>query len=387
MNQLVLKNFGSVDNVRRYAGALRSSTRAISVGQDKDILKVDDKTGNWRFGQEDNATDYSDLWAVNPLSVQHGYIAFDNSDIAETVDGDKAEMLFPVTQDLPEYRDLPELYVRSSSKSKARGGGNPVVWKFQMALEMVCVEGPNKGAQVVFKPSSMGGLRCVRLITEEIARRFDAEETEDAEQCVPVVELDSRSYYNKSYGKDIFNPVMHIIEWAGLDDETFTAARQERDEEPKSKGKANGKSGGSKRVADNGEDRRTAAREDRKSERTARGEPVDKRRSAREEPEDDDAVDDSREEPRAQRGRATAEKPAEEPRGRRGARARDEDVEDVEEAPRGRGRARGGDEDDRPARGEARGARGRDAEDDRGAGRRGRRDDDTADEAPRRGRR
>lgn len=408
MNQLVVKSFGSVDAVRKYSGALRAATRGISAGNDRDILKIDDRNGDWTFGQDNTYVERDDLWAVNPLTIKHGYIAFDGGrDIAETKDGDRAEMLFSVTQELPEYDDLPELDIRSKK------GRDETKWKFQMAVELVCVEGPNKGAEVVYKPGSMGGLRAVRMIAEEIARRFD---DEDADTHVPVVELDSRSYHNKRYNKEVYNPLMHIIEWAGLDDTKFESAG--RDEEPKS-GKARGgkkdepRGNGRGRDGDDDEDRsasearRHNAREARKSEKDHKGEPVDRRR-----PRDEEAVED---EPKARRrgrdeedaeerpargGKRTEEEPRrrtakadveEEPRRRGGdgeprrGRDRDEERVETEDAPhrdetssRGRRGARDRDEDqddreDAKADDAPRSRRGRDEEDDRPAGPRGRR--------------
>lgn len=385
MNELVVRNFGGVEAVRRYAGALRQSTRRISAGMDdRDILKINDRDGEWTFGQEDTIVERDDLWAVNPLTIKHGYIAFDGKEVADDEDGNRAEIIMLVTDDLPEMDDLPELHMRKSSKRR----DDEPRWRFQMALELVCVEGPNQGAQVIYKPTSMGGLRVIRMVSEEIARRLD--DDSKAEKLVPVVELDTRAYHNKRYGKEIFNPVFHIVSWASLEDDTFTSNRAEEDEKPATKsrnGKANGKGRDAKRDDRDDDAPRARARDARKEERTAKGDKVDRRRAARDEDDRDDPVSpDEREEPRSRRGRDDDEprktreprEPEDAPRGRRG-RDRDEDVEKEPEAPRGRRAARDDDEDDRrsarrdkDADDAPRGRRGRDDEDDRPSGPRGR---------------
>lgn len=369
MNQIIVKSFGSVEGARKYAGALRSSTRHINAGgDDRDILKIDDR-GEWTFGQERTVVERDDVWAINPLTIRHGYIAFEGKEVCLDLDGDRAEMTMSVTQELPAYDQLPELDTRP------RKGDKPARWQFQMGLELVCVDGPNKGAEVAFKPCSMGGLRCIRLIAEEIARMFD---NVDGGKIVPVVELDSRSYVNKNYGKTIHNPIMHIVEWLGLDENTFATREEVKEDREHS----------SKR-----DDVRTAKRD----ERTAKGDKVDQRRR-REAPADDfairrsegmedaDAAEDVAEEPRRGRGRPRNEEAARRgaqpsdmeaearvrpalsadrevvedapvaSRGRRGARDRDETHGRTFEAPAdeadapARGRGRRDDEDDRPAR-------------------------------------
>lgn len=364
MNQIIVKSFGSVEGARKYAGALRSSTRHISTGSTRDILKIDEH-GEWHFGQDKTVVERDDVWAINPLTICHGYIAFENKKVAFDMDGEEAFISMSVTQELPEYDRLPELDTRP------RKGEDPAKWAFQMSLEMVCVEGPNKGAEVLYSPTSAGGLRIIRIVAEEIARKFD---DTDPGKIVPVVELDTaRSYVNKK-GKTIVPPAMHIIDWLGLDDDTFAAREEVK------------------------EDRDEPARGKRDVERTAKGDKVEQRRR-REAPADeaprrgaartvesDEAEDsDVAEEPRRGRGRPrndrdatpseveranirgevahrearqAREAPVEDApvasRGRRGARDRDEATADEADAP-ARGHSRRDDEDDRPARDSGRG--------------------------------
>lgn len=371
MNQLVLKQFGTAAAVARFAGALRASSRRLAAGGDTlPILKMDED-GYWSFGEENTAVERDDLWAVNPLTIKHGFIAFDGKQMAETVDGERAEILVSIDEEPPHPDDLPELYV----SAQARKRKETPQWKAFQAYEMVCVDGANKGAQVVYKPASMGGGRMCRMLGEEIARRYDDIEKSDA--IVPLIELDSRGYENQRHGKFIYNPTFHVGEWVSLDTDTFEPAEPEEREERPAKKVAKGKAAdkrSSRAQEPEDDDRPARARDARKGERTAKGEPVDKRRSARDEEPAEDAdfeeENDAKEAPRGRRGRDVEAKAERAPRGEvRGRRARDEEPEEdaVEDERPARGARRARDEEpaEEPRRG---GVRGRTAET-RGRGR------------------
>lgn len=360
MNELVVRNFGGVEAANAYKAALRRSIANISQGgDDTPILKIDKVHGDWSFGEDNTPVQRDDLWAVHPLDIKHGYVAFDGKNVAEDMDGQRAECLFPVTRELPRYDDLPELDVRA----KRKGNDNSGKWMFQMVIRLVCIEGGNKGAQVVYKPTSQGGLRMIGKLSAEILRAMD--EHEDG-AFVPVVELDNRPYESRTYGPQQ-QPLAHIVEFITLDADTFSSGRTEADDAPATKKVAGKKdSGSSKRDSGRGgrDDARESAREARREEKSRAGDKVDTRRSR--DAEDVDPVEDERGEERTR----TAVREEDDRRSRR--RGRDsgtdkvariarEDREREEAIPRGR-RARDEDvADDRPAR-DADAPRGRNAE-------------------------
>ena len=249
MNELVTKHFGSMEAVKNYAAATQRATEGIGGSMDgRDILRLDPEEGFFTFGQENTELDPTDYIAVHPFSLHHGYIAFDKKEIAYTVDGDPAEMLFPVTRHLPEFDDLPELEAPKKQRSSGRRGDDDrgPAWRYQLAMHFKIIEGPNAGVDLIYKPTSLGGQRMIRMLSDEITRRM----IDGAEDIVPIITLFSESYKSRTYGdKTIWNPKADIVEWAPLDSEELTAPV-----EPKAKA--------------------VAARKD---ERTAKGDKVDRR--------------------------------------------------------------------------------------------------------------
>jgi hypothetical protein len=324
MNELVLARMGGVDGVKHYVNALKAA--AVAGGGDgKPILKIDKRTGDWSFGEDDEPLRKGDLLAINPLSFHHGYIAFtEKGDRAETEDGQIADISCPISDPLTRMGDLPEL-----SQPKR---GKPTEWKFTMSVEMAVVEGPNKGAEVIYKPTSRGGLKFLRLVVAEIARRMEAGKNE----FVPVIELFHSTYEHKTYGTCV-NPEFEIVDWVTMDAETFDApvkdapkkgngkAIAKRRDEPEEDEQPRGRKGR--------EDRKTRdADEDEKPARNGRSD----RRARDEEPEEDDR----RPAARGRRARDDEDDEPEQPRQSSRAR-RDEEDEEENRGVRGKNAARG----------------------------------------------
>ena len=61
------------------------------VGGDKQFLKLDKGNGQWTYGQEETLVEDDALWAVNPASFEHGYIAWDNNQLVE------GEVMVPIS--------------------------------------------------------------------------------------------------------------------------------------------------------------------------------------------------------------------------------------------------------------------------------------------------
>src|SRR5688572_9915539 len=215
MNQVALTRFGGLDGAKKFAGALMNIGLMVGSDDGKPILKMS-KDGYWTFGQEEIELEEGDLLAINPASIKHGYIAFADDGPATTVDGDSAQIYQPITMPLPYVNELPEVEVIKGKRGKQDWTPH---WQFTLAFDAVVIEGPNTGAEMVYKPVSKGGLRMIRQIAEEIAKRLE----DGSDECVPVVELFSDHYDHKTYGKTYF-PVCEILEMMTLDDQTFSGA-------------------------------------------------------------------------------------------------------------------------------------------------------------------
>ena len=169
--------------------ALRNlETEVGSVGSA--ILKMD-KTGHWVFGADQTEAEEGSRWAVNPFSFVHGYIAWGDGDVL-------AEKMVSVTEPLPELPEPP--------KGAKKG------WEMQVGLSLQCLTGEDKGLDVRYTATSVGGKRAIQTLAAAIAQQVSVNQ----ERPVPVVELGKDHYQHKSYGR-IYTPVFKVVEWVSLD--------------------------------------------------------------------------------------------------------------------------------------------------------------------------
>jgi hypothetical protein len=183
--------------------SLSTALRAIQteVGDQSAILKMD-RVGTWIFGADATEVEEDSLWAANPFSFIHGYIAWGEGEVL-------SEKLVPITSPLPEVDEPPP--------------GAKKGWEKIIGLSLACISGADKGLNVRFSTTSVGGKRAVQALAAAIAKQVD----EDPNAPVPVVKLEKDHYQHKSYGK-IFVPVFNIVDWTSMDGE-----KVEEEEAPK----------------------------------------------------------------------------------------------------------------------------------------------------------
>ena len=172
------------------ATALRQIAPAAAGGTA--ILKMD-KTGHWVFGADQTEIDSDSLWAVNPFSFVHGYIAWGEGEVL-------GEKMTSITSALPELEAAP---------AGAKRG-----WEEQVGLSMKCVSGEDEGLEVRYTVTSVGGKRAVQAMGIKIAERVD----ENPESPVPVVSLGKEHYMHKSFGR-IYTPLFDVKKWIGMEGE------------------------------------------------------------------------------------------------------------------------------------------------------------------------
>ena len=170
--------------------ALRKVAPAAAAGTA--ILKMD-KTGHWVFGADQTEIDSDSLWAVNPFSFVHGYIAWGEGEVL-------GEKMTSITSALPELEAAP---------AGAKRG-----WEEQVGLSMKCVSGEDEGLEVRYTVTSVGGKRAVQAMGIKIAERVD----ENPESPVPVVSLGKEHYMHKSFGR-IYTPLFDVKKWIGMEGE------------------------------------------------------------------------------------------------------------------------------------------------------------------------
>ena len=211
MSNLAVFSQAGLPAVSSLTTALR--TIAPDVASATVILKMD-KTGHWCFGADQEEVEDDSLWAVNPFSFLHGYIAWGEGEVL-------GEKMVPVTQPLPEIDAAPP--------------GAKKGWEPQVGFSLKCISGQDEGMEARYTTTSVGGKRAVQALAVEIAGQVEKDQTKP----VPVVKLAKDHYQHKSYGR-VYTPVFAVQKWIGMEGEA-AAAEAEADapaEEPRRRRRA-----------------------------------------------------------------------------------------------------------------------------------------------------
>jgi len=188
-------NLPSVTSLSTALRALETDVGAAGVV----ILKMD-KTGHWVFGADQTEVEDDSTWAVNPFSFVHGFMAWGDGEVL-------GEKMVSVSQPLPELEAAPPM---------ARKG-----WETQVGMSMKCLSGEDKGMEVRYTTTSVGGKRSVQALAVAIATQVDT----DPKLPVPIVTLEKEHYSHKSYGR-IYTPIFKITSWMSMTDESGTPAEE-----------------------------------------------------------------------------------------------------------------------------------------------------------------
>jgi hypothetical protein len=175
------------------------------------ILKMD-KTGHWVFGADQTEVEDDSLWAINPFSFVHGFIAWGDGEVL-------GEKMASVSQPLPELDEAPP---------QAKKG-----WESQVGMSLKCISGDDKGMEARYTTTSVGGKRSVQTLAVALADQVE----KDQNKPVAVVRLKKDHYAHKSYGK-IYTPVFEIVEWISMDADATDVNVEEEAEQPKRRRRA-----------------------------------------------------------------------------------------------------------------------------------------------------
>lgn len=189
MNDVIAFGNAKLPSVQNLSTALRSLEHEVG-GTGMAILKMD-KTGHWVFGADQTEVEDDSTWAVNPFSFVHGFIAWGEGDVL-------GEKMVPVADPLPELDAAPP--------GAKRG------WELQVGMSLKCMSGEDKGLEVTYNVTSVGGKRAVQKLALDIAAQVEKDQTKP----VAVVRLKKEHYTHKSYGR-IYTPIFEIVAWVGLD--------------------------------------------------------------------------------------------------------------------------------------------------------------------------
>ena len=150
-----------------------------------------DKTGHWVFGTDQTEIEPDSIWAVNPFSFIHGYIAWGDGDVL-------GEKMAPISQPMPELDVAPP--------------GAKKGWETQVGLSIKCMNGDDKNMEARYTSTSVGGKRAIQTLGVAIAQQID----KDPSKPVAVITLGKEFYTHKSYGR-IYTPIFNIIDWVSMD--------------------------------------------------------------------------------------------------------------------------------------------------------------------------
>jgi hypothetical protein len=194
--------------------SLATSLRTIQseVGAAGVVILKMDKTGHWVFGADQTEVEDDSLWAINPFSFVHGFIAWGDGEVL-------GEKMASVSQPLPELEEAPP---------QAKKG-----WENQVGMSLKCISGDDKGMEARYTTTSVGGKRSVQTLAVALADQVDKDQTKP----VAVVRLKKDHYAHKSYGK-IYTPVFEIVEWISMDADATDVKVEEEAEQPKRRRRA-----------------------------------------------------------------------------------------------------------------------------------------------------
>ena len=198
MSNITAFSAAGLPSVSSLSSALRSiETDAGASGMV--ILKMD-KTGHWVFGADQTEIEDDSVWAINPFSFVHGYIAWGEGTVL-------AEKMVSVAEPLPETGPAPEAAKRG--------------WEMQIGFTLACTNGEDEGMQARYAATSVGGKKAVQQLAAAIAAQVD----KDQNKPVPMVVLGKEHYQHKTYGR-IYTPVFDIVDWASLNGDTSSDAAE-----------------------------------------------------------------------------------------------------------------------------------------------------------------
>lgn len=167
------------------------------------------KDGSWVYGAENVEVEDGSLWAVNPYSLQHGWVSWTDKpgNQSNEIVG---EVMVSMQSPLPVHSDLQNT------------GWD---WDQQLSVELQCVTGEDKGTTVQYKVTSVGGMNAIKALIAELMKQLDTDET----RPVPVVSLDHDTYMHKKHGK-VYVPIISVQKWVEL-----TAEAPAVEDEPETK--------------------------------------------------------------------------------------------------------------------------------------------------------
>lgn len=204
---------GALKNLKAGLQNVRDNTKPKGG---EPILRLG-RDGIWIFGADNLEVEDGSTWAVNPLSLQHGYLCW--------------KVIPEGSKESPELlgEEMVSMFDAKPNKASLPDYGHP--WADCLSFNLLCLSGDDKGEQTLFKTTSTGGLRATREFIAVLMDQLDKDESKP----VPVIKLKSDNYKHKTYGKTYF-PVFEVVQFVPMDaapTESDKPAADAPKEEPK----------------------------------------------------------------------------------------------------------------------------------------------------------
>lgn len=198
MNAVTPASAGALAGLQSLRAGLTGVRATIAQTSSDPYLRLL-RHGVWVYGQEDTEVQPGSLWAINPLSICHGFVCWSRYPVEQKRKDEKlGEVMVSLQRPLPDIDALPQ---------------HEFPWKQQLSVQTRCLTGEDAGLQTRYVASSVGGLNAVSKLIEAILTQLDA----GTDKVVPVVEWLVDSYKHKQYGQT-FTPIIAIKRWVALTD-------------------------------------------------------------------------------------------------------------------------------------------------------------------------
>ena len=199
----------ATDLVNKLVAGIADSRQSTVIAGGKPLMRML-KSGEWVFGQRDDAMQEGSSWAVNPLSILHGWCAWTNREGA-TKNELVGEVMVPVHEPKP---------IRPAPVDN---------WPFseQRMMDLRCMDGDDEGTETVYKTSSVGGMRAF----DELLGALQGQLASAPQFPCPVIQLQSDNYQHPKYGR-IYVPVFEVVDWATMDGKLQSEAPAQIEPEP-----------------------------------------------------------------------------------------------------------------------------------------------------------
>lgn len=142
--------------------------------------------GKWTFGAERLGVDEDAIFAVNPQTLEHGWLAWGAGKLAGRSMGSVFQPLQPASA-LPPVGEE---------------------WQYAQGMQMVALDGDDRGTPLTYETTSYGGNAAMKKLLTEFRVQLGV----DPKRIIPVIRLASEPYTHKAYGR-VFNPVFEIVQW------------------------------------------------------------------------------------------------------------------------------------------------------------------------------